>query len=129
MNKKEREKYRKEVGDVMENWLKKLHMQGWDLFVLLPEDKGWIAPSKDGFATLVEHPYKLIKLFVSEWQLNSKIPLQNRDDDLLHEAMHVVLWDYTLEAENRYTTKEQLANAEERLCDHLKNVVFSDPSF
>ena len=125
MKKKEREKYRKEVGDVMEKWLKKLHMQGWDLFVFLPEDAGWREPSKDGFATWVEHPYKIIKLFISEYELDSTIPKENRDESLLHEAIHVVLWDYAFQAESRHTTKNQLQDAEERLCDHLKNVILS----
>ena len=125
MTHKEKEKCREEIGNTIVKWLHTLHLVGWSVYVLLPDHKQWEKPAEDGFSIRVEYPYKRIVLNVSEHELNNyrEIPKENREASLLHEALHVLLWDFVNLAEQRYVTQEQLSDTEERLVDSLKSII------
>lgn len=122
MEKTKRKKYKQEIGDIFIDLLQSLNISGWSLYVLLPEDEGWEESAVGGFSVYVEYPYKQIKLVIPEAEI--KMPIsKNQKEALLHEAIHVLLWDYTYLAEYRFINKKQLLDAEDRLVDSIKEIL------
>lgn len=124
MNEKEREKVRKDIGDVFDNWMTILKLNGYDYYVLFPEDEGWEQADTGGMSVKLKYPYKAIYLNIPQENIdNYKVKKDNIADSLLHEATHVLLWRFSHLAHSRWGTFNELDNCEEELTDHITHVI------
>jgi hypothetical protein len=120
-----KEKKRKQIGDWFTEHLYRLKLSGYSLYVLFSGEENYEDCAEDEFANVrVNYPYKSIYLSIKQTDFENRI--KNYKECLLHEAVHVMLWDYTYLAEDRFVGKKQLLDAEERLVDHITNVLLSD---
>ncbi len=127
-------KKNKDIEDFIANVVfeiqKKLCIAGYKLFVFMPDDEGWRDDAEASYTIRVEYPYKKIKLSVQRSTVEKlrNIPITshyfiNNTHSLIHEMVHVILWDLVEVAQARCITRREIDDMDEKTTDHLANVI------
>lgn len=120
------------LGHLMHNAMGWLKLDGYILYINFPGDNDFTDVGKEFSFNIDQHyPYKDIYLSVQQdtidkafnKKLNSPF-WKNLERSIFHEATHILSREISELAERRYTTPTEISNAEEKMVDHLSNVIY-----
>lgn len=124
---------REYIGDIVANLQEWLLLHSYECYILFPKDRGFkkVGESK-GAAIVVDYPYKNFKISIQQSTIDtifSEKPSsgvwRNLEHLLLHELIHVVLWEHDTLARSRYVSADEIDNAHEACTDHLANSMYA----
>lgn len=109
-------------------WLK---IDGYIFYVLLPGDHGFIERENAGACISVEYPYKKFKVSIQKDSLDkcksAKLSetgyWHNVEMSIFHECVHIILWKLGELARRRFTTPDDMTDADEEATDHITHIV------
>lgn len=110
----------------------RLGIAGYKVFIFMPGDESWhdAEDRNAGLTVRVDHPYKKINLSVQVDTLKKarREPITsgffgNLVHGIVHEMVHVILWDLVVIARARCITMRELDDMEEKTTDHFANIL------
>jgi hypothetical protein len=118
--------------EVIFNTLSWLKLDGYNFYILFPEDDEFFQTDTDaGAAIRLEYPYKKFKVSIQQdtvdkcksEKLDAPFWL-NCEASIFHEIIHIITWRGTELAKQRYVTPTDIDNQDEYTVDHLANVIY-----
>lgn len=111
-------------------WLK---VDGYVFYVLFPGDPGFRENQDAGASITVEFPYKKFRISIQQDSmekmrtepLSNKAFWRNIESSIFHEVIHILVWRISELAARRFTTQEDIREADEELTDHFTHLIHS----
>ncbi len=108
-----------------------LGIAGYKIYIYMPGTNEWHKADDAAMSIRVEYPYKKICISVQKDTLEkcatAKLSSGGYWDSfvhgMIHEIIHVILWDLMEVARARVITKRELDDVEEKTTDHIANVI------
>ncbi len=119
------------ITELIFNSLNWLSLDGYAFYVVTPGQPSHSEYKEAGMSIDVEFPYKKFKVSIQEDTVKKckTEPLSNRgfweniENGALHECLHVLVWRLAELANRRFTTQQDIRDADEELTDHLTHVI------
>lgn len=119
------------IEDLVWNAMTWLKIDGYVFSVLFEGDELFHEDIGYGVSISVQYPYKKFYVSVQKDSLDKCLtqPLSNDgywnnvEQSIFHECIHILLWRLGEVARRRFTTPEDLTDADEEAVDHLTHII------
>ncbi len=118
------------VAGLIHNAMPWLMLDGYRLFVMTPDEKGFIESKDASMCVTIKFPYRVIIVSVQQCTVDDCLSSEpsahyweNLEHSAFHEAVHVILWRLVEIARRRTITEQELDDEEEFVTDHLANII------
>lgn len=111
----------------LETWIRKelthycelLNLQGYELWGVSPGDDDSI------MSIMTKYPYKTYKIIYHREAVEyfEKKDYDKLKSTIVHELVHIMLSEFACKAEERFTSRRELIQAEEQAVDHISIVL------
>ncbi len=122
-------KKHKEIMDatlkMWEQTMDLLCLSGYEYSIFSPADNGYEAQETSGFEVAVHHPYRNIDIFIGKDTYYNWDKKEKKDilESLIHEGVHVVLWDLSRAGGSREFISSKFNDIVENTTDHLAIII------
>ena len=95
------------------------------MYIFREGDKEYKGSEGAQMSVASNYPYADIFVYIANSMLDSveTDTAKNIESSIMHELCHVILWGYAARAESRFGRKEDLANAEEGVCEKFAAII------
>lgn len=123
---------RKYIEELVFNAMGWLKIDGYAFTVHFPHTEDFREVKGSGMCICVEYPYKKFKLSVQQDSMEKmkKEPLSNRgfwenlESSIFHECIHILTARFYEMAERRYTSPDDVKDADEELVDAFTHIIY-----
>lgn len=119
------------LAELFHNALHRLNIEGYIYYFLYPGDLDYYASPSAGLTILVKYPYKKFYVSIQQNSLDKMYAAKSGEPvwksierSVFHECLHIILWQLEEVARKRWTTPDELNEANEAATDHLANVIY-----